>query len=237
MKFSKLFLFVAIIGVVAISMMTSCSSDVSKTKMGASALDSASYSFGILVGNRFFPKEFYEELNVELLARGIIDARDSNMLLEVELANQVVQDYNTKLQKDKEGKNVEEGTAFLAKMAAKPNVKKTPSGLLYEVVQEGNGPKPAAIDTVVTNYHGTLINGETFDKNDGIKFKLTNVIPGWTEGIQLMSVGSKYKFYIPSSLAYGERGTQGIEPHSTLIFEVELLDIIKGDEAAPPAGN
>lgn len=231
MRFSKLLLIVAVIGIVAMSMMTSCSSDVSKTKMGSSDIDSASYSFGILVGNRFFPKEFYDELNVELLARGIIDARDSNTIFDAKMAEQIVQDYNQKMQDKSNEEAIVEGKEFLAKMAKNPNVKKTPSGLMYEVIQEGNGPKPLATDTVVTNYHGTLVDGSTFDKNEGIKFPLNGVISGWTEGIQLMSIGSKYKFYIPSELGYGERGTQGIPPHTTLIFDVELLEIKKG--AAP----
>jgi len=233
MKFSKLFLLVAIISVVAMSMMTSCSSDVKSTKMSATDVDSASYSFGVLLANQYFPKEFYEELNVELLARGIIDGRDSNTMIDVALANELIKSYNGKLNKEKEEAAEAEGAAFLAKMAANPNVKKTASGLLYEVITPGTGISPVATDTVATNYKGTFVDGKEFDAGQGIKFALNRVIPGWTEGIQLMKIGAKYKFYLPTHLAYGPRGNQGIPPNSTLVFEVDLLEVIAGPPVAP----
>ncbi|TAJ52504.1 MAG: FKBP-type peptidyl-prolyl cis-trans isomerase [Nevskiaceae bacterium] len=128
------------------------------------------------------------------------------------------------------GKAKEEGEKFLAENAKKSGVKTTASGLQYEVLTEGKGDAPKATDTVTVHYKGTLINGETFDssydRGQPVSFPLQNVIPGWTEGLQLMKPGAKYKFVIPSNLAYGERGA-GIKigPNATLVFEVELLSI------------
>ena len=126
--------------------------------------------------------------------------------------------------------NSEKGKAYLAENAKKEGVKVTASGLQYEVIKEGSGKKPAATDTVSVHYEGTLINGQVFDssirRGQPVEFPLNRVIPGWTEGVQLMSVGSKYRFVIPSNLAYGEHGAGGaIGPNETLIFEVELRDI------------
>jgi FKBP-type peptidyl-prolyl cis-trans isomerase len=124
----------------------------------------------------------------------------------------------------------QEGEAFLAENAKREGVKTTDSGLQYEVLQEGEGKKPTAEDRVTVHYKGTLISGEEFDssyaRGQPVTFPLSNVIPGWTEGVQLMSPGAKYKFYIPSDLAYGERGAGvKIGPNETLIFEVELLSV------------
>ncbi len=126
--------------------------------------------------------------------------------------------------------NKAEGEKFLAENAKKPGVKVTGSGLQYEVLRQGDGPKPSATDRVTVHYRGTLLDGTEFDSSYSRKqpatFPLNGVIKGWTEGVQLMSVGSKYKFYIPSELAYGARGAGSrIGPNSTLIFEVELLGI------------
>jgi FKBP-type peptidyl-prolyl cis-trans isomerase FkpA/FKBP-type peptidyl-prolyl cis-trans isomerase FklB len=126
-------------------------------------------------------------------------------------------------------KNAAEGQAFLAANKTKEGVKTTESGLQYKVVTQGDGAMPAATDTVKVHYRGTLLDGTEFDssysRNEPITFALNRVIPGWTEGVQLMPVGSKYEFFIPSDLAYGEAGGGPIPPNSTLKFEVELLDI------------
>ena len=132
------------------------------------------------------------------------------------------------------------GEAFLAENGKKEGVKTTASGLQYEVLSEGTGPTPTASDKVEVNYKGTLLNGETFDssydRGQSVTFPLGNVIPGWTEGLQLMKVGSKFKFYIPAALAYGDRGAGGkIGPNETLIFEVELIKVEKGDAPAAEA--
>jgi FKBP-type peptidyl-prolyl cis-trans isomerase len=127
--------------------------------------------------------------------------------------------------------NLAEGEAFLLENGAKQGVITTPSGLQYEVITESNGPKPVSADMVRVNYEGTLLDGTVFDSSyeRGIpaEFYLSGVIGGWTEGLQLMSEGSEYRFFIPANLAYGERGNQVIPPNSVLIFRVELLSIIK----------
>jgi FKBP-type peptidyl-prolyl cis-trans isomerase len=132
-------------------------------------------------------------------------------------------------QKAAADKNKQEGAAFLAKNKSKPGVKTTASGLQYLVEKEGKGPKPKATDTVKVNYLGTKIDGEKFDssydRGQPATFPLNGVIKGWSEGLQLMPVGSKYKFFIPADLAYGENGPGAIGPNATLIFEVELLGI------------
>ena len=125
--------------------------------------------------------------------------------------------------------NAAEGEAFLRENRTKEGVMVTESGLQYQVLEQGEGPKPAASDRVRVHYRGTLLDGQEFDssytRGEPATFVLNQVIPGWTEGLQLMPVGSKYKFYIPSDLAYGPQGGRSIEPNSTLIFEVELLGI------------
>ena len=129
-------------------------------------------------------------------------------------------------------KNIEIEKKFLAENGAKENVKTTASGLQYEVITEGKGAKPGATDMVKVHYTGSLLNGQVFDssvqRGTPAQFGVHQVIPGWTEALQMMSVGSKYKLYIPARLAYGENGAgDRIPPNATLIFEVELLDIVK----------
>lgn len=129
-------------------------------------------------------------------------------------------------------KNKLEGDKFLAENARKEGVKSTPSGLQYIVITEGEGDTPTSTDIVKVHYTGTLIDGRVFDSSvsRGVpaQFGVNQVIPGWTEALQMMKVGSKYKLFLPSDIAYGERGAgEMIQPNSTLIFEVELLDIIK----------
>jgi FKBP-type peptidyl-prolyl cis-trans isomerase len=127
--------------------------------------------------------------------------------------------------------NLKKGEAFLTENATKEGVKTTASGLQYKVLQEGTGKSPKATDTVVVHYKGTLLNGKEFDsshkRRKPAEFPLNRVIPGWTEGVQLMKEGAKYQFTIPSKLAYGERGTPGgpIPPNSTLVFEIELIAV------------
>ncbi len=137
-----------------------------------------------------------------------------------------------KAQQVEAGKAAETGKKFLDENSKKSGVKTTASGLQYEILKEGKGPKPAATDTVVVHYHGTTVEGKVFDSsvNRGkpATFPVNQVIPGWTEALQLMPVGSKWKLVIPSALGYGERGAGAdIKPNSVLVFEVELLEIKK----------
>lgn len=146
--------------------------------------------------------------------------------------------YEQKIRKEMEEKQkkaaadaVSKGAAYLAENAKKPNVKTTASGLQYEVIKEGTGAKPTATSTVKVHYEGKLVDGTVFDssikRGEPVSFPLNQVIPGWTEGVQLMSVGSKYRFVIPANIAYGEQGGGPIPPNSVLTFEVELLEIVQ----------
>lgn len=146
--------------------------------------------------------------------------------------NQKSLDMKNASGEDKE--NMSAGQAFLEANGKKEGVKTTASGLQYEVIKPGDGPKPKATDEVTVHYHGTLIDGKVFDssvdRGEPTSFPLNRVIPGWTEGVQLMPKGAKYKFFIPYDLAYGERGAGAdIKPYSALVFEVELLEIKAGE--------
>ncbi len=145
---------------------------------------------------------------------------------------EILQKYFTELEENKIKATMEEGQAFLAANSTRPEVTTLPSGLQYEVITEGKGAKPKATDTVRCHYHGTLVDGTVFDssvqRGEAINFPVNGVIAGWVEALQLMPVGSKWKLYIPYNLGYGARGAgQSIPPYATLIFEVELIDIVK----------
>lgn len=137
----------------------------------------------------------------------------------------------TQMRNDKSAENLKSGQDFLAENKTKPGVTELPSGLQYEILNEGSGAKPSATDTVKCHYHGTLIDGTVFDssvqRGQPAKFPLNMVIKGWTEGVQLMPEGSKWRFYIPSDLGYGDRQVSAqIGPNCALIFDVELLEIM-----------
>lgn len=148
-----------------------------------------------------------------------------------EEANQILEAFMSQSQEGDAAKNLEEGLAFLAENAKKDEVTELPSGLQYEILKEGDGDLPTVNDQVKCHYHGTLIDGTVFDssvqRGEPATFPVNGVIQGWVEALQLMSVGSKWKLYVPSELAYGNRGAGGaIGPNSALVFEVELLDIL-----------
>jgi FKBP-type peptidyl-prolyl cis-trans isomerase len=149
-----------------------------------------------------------------------------------EEANNFIRTYLETAGKKEAQKNLEEGNAFLEQNKAREGVTTTESGLQYEVITAGTGEKPTAENQVRVHYHGTLIDGKVFDssvdRGEPAVFGVNQVIPGWTEALMLMPVGSKWKVYLPSNLAYGEQGAgQDIAPNSALIFEVELLEIVK----------
>ena len=165
--------------------------------------------------------------NFELIKQGFINGlKGYDSILNQQDAQVYVQ---TTMDNLKYGESKAQNERFLAENALKEGVKVTESGLQYEVIKEGRGKRPTAADRVKVHYHGTLIDGTVFDssvdRGEPITFALSQVIPGWTEGLQLMTVGSKYKFYIPQELGYGNRPAGSIPPYSTLIFEVELLGI------------
>lgn len=197
---------------------------------GAIVLDKdTSYAFGMEFADNV--KSFISKLDYSSFSRGFQDAlegRETKMSME-DAAEKVQAAYLAAMEQQTAGFRQQE-TEFLAENAKKGGIQVTASGLQYEVVSEGTGPKPQDTDTVEVNYEGTFISGDVFDssyaRGEPVEFPLNQVIPGWTEGIQLMSVGSNYRFYIPSKLGYGEQGAgQVIPPFSTLIFDVELLSI------------
>lgn len=215
---------------------TSC--DSKKSASLKTAVDSASYAIGVNTGAGY--KENLKtlpggEANVDDLIVGFIAAikGDSAALkMTPEAAQAYLQTYFVEAQARESNKAKEEGEKFLAENKTKSGVLTTESGLQYQVVTEGTGAKPTANDKVKVHYTGTLLDGTTFDssveRGEPAEFGVTQVIPGWTEGLQIMPVGSKYIFWIPAELAYGEQGAgRDIKPNSTLKFEVELLEIVK----------
>jgi FKBP-type peptidyl-prolyl cis-trans isomerase FklB len=193
-------------------------------------MDSLSYSLGVLVAQNLKSQGF-EDLDATVMASAIQDVlTGQDLKMDVQQANAEVQAYMQAKQAEQFAENKEAGEAFLKENALRGNVVTTESGLQYEVLHPGSGAKPGATSNVTVHYHGTTIDGNVFDSsvNRGTpaSFGLNQVIKGWTEGLQLMSTGAKYRFFIPSNLAYGEQSpSQAIKPYSTLIFDVELIKI------------
>ncbi len=206
--------------------------------------EKVSYALGMSIGLNV--KRQSVDIDPSLVARGLKDALSgSKTLLTEEEARTAITAQQAELHKRQEEKmqqageeNRKQGAAFLAENKSKEGVVTLPSGLQYKILKDGTGPKPASTDTVVCNYRGTLINGTEFDssykRGEPTSFPVNQVIKGWTEALQLMSVGSKWQLFIPADLAYGDRGAgPDIGPNATLIFEVELLSI--KDRNAPAA--
>lgn len=229
------------ITIIAAIALTSCDGKKSNVEM-ADFNDSVSYAVGMDICKNI-PKE---DFNIDFISKAINDyATDTNSLL---LTEEQYRDVLSKYQQVMMQKQLEEqarqqeenakqyegekkaGEDFLAENAKRPEVKTTASGLQYEVIKQGKGKKPEATSTVKVHYEGKTIDGKVFDssyeRGEPAEFPLNRVISGWTEGLQLMTVGSKYKLYIPYNLGYGERGAGAdIHPYSALIFTVELLEI------------
>ncbi len=195
-----------------------------------------SYALGIDIGQSF--KQLPVKVNIDLLSQGIADVflgKEIKMSQEewqktMAGFQQKMKKHGEAIQKNMSETNSKEGESFLAENQKRPEVKVTESGLQYEVLVEGEGDCPKNSDKVTVHYAGTLINGTEFDssikRGTPASFPVNGVIPGWTEALQIMKVGSKYKLFIPSALAYGPQGAgQNIGPNSTLIFEVELIKI------------
>jgi len=186
--------------------------------------------YGNINGSLFGPDSTAtQSLNKSQFLGGFLSAvQNKNLRMQKEMAQAYTQTKSEEIKNRGNEKLKIENLAFLEDNKTKQNVITLPSGLQYKVEKEGTGPKPTADNTVKVKYRGTDIKGKEFDSNNEAVFELNRVIRGWTEGIPLMSVGSKYTFYIPYDLAYGERGSRpNIEPYATLIFDVELLDIVK----------
>lgn len=194
-------------------------------------MDKVSYALGLSIGNNF-QSSGIKDLRMEDFVRGLSDVlNETKPAISYEEAKQVINDYFVKLQQEKMEINKKAGEEFLMINKHKAGVVELPSGLQYEILKKGDGPKPTAADKVKCHYHGTLIDGRVFDssvqRGEPAVFGVSQVIPGWVEALQLMPVGSKWRLFIPSNLAYGEHGAGSIEPNSTLVFDVELLEIVK----------
>ncbi len=189
-----------------------------------------SYALGLSIASNL-KNSGVEALDIEHFTQGLnAIINNEEIRMSPDQVNQILNEFFEGMQKKAEGNNSELGKAFLAENKNKPGVTETASGLQYQVITEGTGPKPTAKNQVKVHYTGTLIDGTVFDssvsRGEPATFGVTQVISGWVEGLQLMPKGSKYKFFIPSNLAYGAQGAgKAIGPNATLIFEVELLDI------------
>lgn len=231
-----------------LSLVVACNQTQKLTKKDLKTeLDSVSYAIGLDISQNL--KKSFEDVNFKALKQGVNDGRDSaNFLIDQKEIKKVIQAYFQKKQQAEMEKRKAEalkkaeaqyadvkkaGEDFLKENAKKKGVKVTKSGLQYKVIKQGKGEKPTATSKVKVHYKGTLIDGKEFDssykRKKPAEFMANRVIKGWTEGLQLMPVGSKYEFYIPQELAYGAFPRSGgdIKPFATLIFEVELLDIVK----------
>jgi len=193
-------------------------------------IDSVSYGIGSTIG-RNLKKDGLDAVNIDLMTKGIREVFEGKEgVMTQEQAQAVIGTYIQGIQAKKQEANVGKGKTFLDENGKKAGVITLPSGLQYSVITEGKGPKPGLEDKVTTHYHGTLLDGKVFDssvdRGQPVSFAVNGVIPGWTEALQMMPVGSKWKLFVPSNLAYGERGAGGdIGPNETLIFEVELISI------------
>ena len=193
-------------------------------------MEKVSYSLGVNVA-KSVKSQGLESIDSDAIAKAFKDVFEGNTLeISEEEANIVLQDYFGKLANEKQKANVESGQKFLDENAKREGVVTTATGLQYEVLKEGSGDSPKETDNVTVHYHGTLIDGTVFDssvdRGQPATFPVNGVIPGWVEALQLMNPGAKYKLFIPSNLAYGERGAGGaIGPNATLVFEVELISI------------
>jgi FKBP-type peptidyl-prolyl cis-trans isomerase FklB len=226
---------------VAALLLSSCGNNAVKNAKIQTKEDSLSYAFGIVNYNALKTDSLI--LDPILVAKAMIDGKEEKAVMSDEIARSFIMVFINEREAVKKQKQAElnkvtfkdyidQNVAYLAKNKEKSGVTVTPSGLQYEVIKMGTGPKPTAQSTVKVHYIGTLIDGTEFDssvkRNEPATFPVSGVIPGWTEALQLMPVGSKWKICLPESIAYGPTGAgEAIKPYSTLIFEVELLEIVQ----------
>jgi FKBP-type peptidyl-prolyl cis-trans isomerase FklB len=230
---------IIVLSVVMTMILGSCAKNAIQSTKMKSNMDSISYAFGVF---------YYGALNADsldldpfLIAKAMVDGKAGSSAMTEEEARTIIMTFISGREAEQSAKQadankvlykdyIEQNNNFLVQNKERAGVNVTPSGLQYEVIKMGSGPKPTAANTVKVHYVGTLIDGIEFDssiKGEPVQFPLANVIPGWTEALQLMPVGSKFKIYIPENLAYGANGQGDIKPFSTLIFEVELLEIVQ----------
>lgn len=194
-------------------------------------MDKISYALGLSIGNNFLSSGI-KKIDISVFAKALEDVLNNNQpSMTYDEAKSIINEYFTKLQEEKLTINEKAGLEFLEINKKRPGVVTLPSGLQYEIIAQGEGKLPQATDQVKCHYHGTLIDGTVFDssvqRGTPATFGVSQVIQGWVEALQLMPVGSKWKLFIPSDLAYGKSGAgQSIEPNSALVFEVEVLDIV-----------
>lgn len=209
---------------------TTAKKPATTTPLLKTPLDSVSYAIGQDLFNTF-KAQGMEHINIAVLTRALQDAqKNATPLLTKTECDMSISNYLQQLKMEKVKKNKDAGEKFLAENKTKPGVVTLPDGLQYQILKEGTGPKPTINDKVKTHYHGTLIDGTVFDssveRGEPISFPVSGVIKGWTEALQLMPVGSKWKLFIPAELAYGDRQAgPKIGPGSALVFEVELISI------------
>lgn len=241
MKIKSLLLFVAVTSFVA----TSCQNGFSGKKANLkTSIDTTSYALGVVIAQQY--KQALEtipggkDINIDLLSAAFSQVlkKDSTAFTAAK-ANELVNAYFQAEQNKIGQKNLEAGNAFLEKNKTREGITTTESGLQYEIIKAGTGLKPVTGDMVKVHYHGTTIDGKVFDssvdRGEPAEFPVDGVIAGWTEALMMMPVGSKWKIYLPAALAYGERGpSEDIGPNSTLIFEVELLEILPKTTPAAP---
>ncbi|MFA8299482.1 MAG: FKBP-type peptidyl-prolyl cis-trans isomerase [Hyphomicrobiales bacterium] len=193
-------------------------------------MDKLSYSLGLMIAENLKEQGLKIENTDDFKAAFEAQMNDQATEFGLQEAQAFVNDYVTDMQARLFTEKMEQQRAFFEENGKKENVNTTESGLQYEVIEAGNGPKPTAEQTVTVHYHGTLLDGNVFDssveRKEPATFPVNGVIQGWVEALQLMPTGAKYKLYIPSHLAYGERGAgRLIGPHTPLVFEVELIAI------------
>lgn len=192
-------------------------------------MDSVSYALGVMLSQNLKSQGF-DKVDPETLAKGFAEGLAGTASMDIPSANAQIQTYMQQKQESAGAEARKAGEDFLAENAKRAEVQVTDSGLQYEVLKEGTGASPTATETVEVHYHGTLIDGTVFDssvdRGQTIEFPLNRVIAGWTEGVQLMKEGAKYRFFIPYNLAYGPGGSKPkIPPYAALIFDVELFEV------------
>jgi FKBP-type peptidyl-prolyl cis-trans isomerase FklB len=221
-----------LLAAVAVMVFTACTTSSVKNARISDKQDSLSYAFGV---NTYFGMQ-QENIEVDpiLMAKGMLDSKNGENIMHEEIARGFIvtyfQERDEAEMKEMYKESIDENEKFMADNKIRPGITTTESGLQYEVEKMGTGPKPGPESVVKVHYTGMLTNGEVFDSSIGgepIELAVSGVINGWIEGLQLMPVGSKFKFFIPHTLAYGAGGAGGvIPPYATLIFDVELLEIV-----------